>query len=186
MWWFRYKIFDSLSTGSTPAKGDALVNSVPKVTGDPVKDLSDTTYNATLNIVDTKEDTDFTDDFLKSYGETGTGTTREELITEAENNPLNIILTITKNTEGNNIVTLSKPSPASGEEPYLKDAELKKDSSGKYNAGVEKTVEYGTEVYYIEFDTTTIKYVIASSQNFGGGDIGSKYTYTGTLTKQAN
>ena len=164
-------------------KGDALVNSVPKVTGDPTQDFStDTTYNATLTIVDTKEDTDFTDDFLKSFQKT-----REELINEEK--PKNVILTITKNTAGNNIVKFSEQSTAtegSGfpkEYPLFENAELKKDSSGKYNAGVENPTENGTQVYYIEFDTTTttskIKFVNAISQNVDWGDIGSKYTYEG-------
>ena len=169
-------------------KGDALLNSVPKATGNPTQNFSTaTTYNATLNIVDTKEDTDFTDDFL-SYVETGK--TREQLIEEAKTQ--NIILTITKNTAGNNIVKLEDASITStgeykSEAILFENAELKKDSSGKYNAGVEKTFENSTQIYYIEFDTTTttstskIKFVNAISQNVDWGDIGSKYTYTGTF-----
>ena len=179
---------DKTGSGGGSGKGDALLNSVPKVTGEPTQDFSTaTTYNATLNIVDTKEDTDFTDDFL-SY----TGKTREQLIEEAKAKQKNIILTITKNAAGNNIVKFSEQSTAtegSGfpkEYPLFENAELKKDSSGKYNAGVENPTENGTQIYYIEFDKTTskIKFVNAISQNVDWGDIGSKYTYEGPLTEK--
>ena len=132
-----------------------------------------------------KEDTDFTDDFLKSFQKT-----REELINEEKLK--NVILTITKNTAGNNIVKFSQPTGAPESSGYpteailFENAELKKYSSGKYNAGVENPTENGTQIYYIEFDKTTskIKFVNAISQNFGWGDIGAKYTYEGPLTEK--
>ena len=183
----------SISCGDRPTgsdtggsgKGDALVNSVPKASGSPTQDFSGTTtYSGTLNIVDTKEDTDFSTDYLKNYGgaETG-GATREEVIKKM--GTINVTLDINTGSDGFNTVALKeKPalSESGNETKYLENATLNKDSD-KYNA--ENPNNNDNYRNYIEFSKSgndiNIKLIQGYADNSSGYDYGFKITYTGSL-----